>query len=238
MNRYGSLLASVIGILGPLGCIPDGAPANGGTAAAVSATDAKRCGPDGMLDDAEDENNQIALNKGRSGYWYTFGDKAGSTIAPAAGGTFAMSPGGANGSKFAAHISGKVGTGDVVYVGMGFNFVDPKGPHDLSAYKGISFWAKSNSPTRVRVKLPDGNTDPEGKVCTACFNDFGMDLELTPTWTKYTIPFGSASQLAGWGAPHPASVERTKMYGVQWQVNTPGAAYDVWVDDIELTGCP
>ena len=48
----------------------------------------------------------------------------------------------------------------------------------------------------------------------------------------------STSQLAGWGAPHPASLDATKIYGVQWQVNSPGASYDVWVDDVQFTGCP
>jgi hypothetical protein len=28
------------------------------------------------------------------------------------------------------------------------------------------------------------------------------------------------------------------MYGVQWQVNTPGAEYDIWIDDVQFTGCP
>lgn len=239
MNRKERLLAVIaclLGALGPGGCIPEGAPMTG--AAAASSTDGKRCGPEGLLDDAEDDNNQVSLNKGRSGYWYTFADKAGSAVTPAAGGTFAMSAGGANGSKHAAHMSGKVGSGEVVFAGMGFNFVDPKAPYDASAYKGISFWAKAAAPTRVRVKLPDHSTDPDGKVCTACYNDFGMDLELTPTWTRYTVPFRGASQLPGWGAPHPAAIDATKLYGVQWQVNTPGAAYDVWVDDVEFTGCP
>ncbi len=238
MNRSGCLYAGLIVLLGASGCIPEGAPVTG--AAAANSADGKKCGPDGLLDDAEDDNNQVSLTKGRSGYWYTFADKAGSSVTPAAGGTFAMSEGGANGSKHAAHMSGKVGGGTIVYAGMGFNFVDPKGPYNASAYKGISFWAKigAGSTTHVRVKIPDGNTDPDGKVCTDCFNDFGADLELTPSWTKYTIPFRSTSQLAGWGAPHPGSIDASKLYGLQWQVNTPGASYDIWVDDVEFTGCP
>lgn len=221
------------------GCIPEGGGAVTG-AAAANTPEGKACPQDGVIDDGEDGNNQVAPNKGRTGYWYTFADKEGSTVTPAAGGTFAMARGGANGSTQAAHMSGKVGGATVVYAGMGFNFVDPKGAYDASAYKGIAFWAKvsEGSTTKVRLKVPDGDTDPDGKVCSACFNDFGADLELTTTWTKYTVPFSTMTQLPGWGAPHPPSVVPAKLYGVQWQVNTPGASYDVWVDDVVFTGCP
>jgi endoglucanase len=219
------------------GCIPDGAPVTG--AAAANSAEGKPCPADGVIDDAEDDNNQIAPNKQRSGYWYTFADKVGSAITPAAGGTFAMSRGGASGSAHSAHVSGKIGSGQVVYAGMGFNFIDPKGVYDASAYGGISFWAKvgEGSTTKVRLKVPDVDTDSDGKVCTECFNDFGSDLELTTTWTKYTIPWSSLSQLQGWGAPRPGSLNAAKVFGVQWQVNAPGASYDIWVDDVVFTGC-
>ena len=66
-----------------------------------------------------------------------------------------MSAGGANGSKHSAHMSGKVGGGAVVYAGMGFNFVDPKGPYNASGYKGISFWAKAGPGTTHAVTVGD-----------------------------------------------------------------------------------
>jgi endoglucanase len=237
MNRNWCACLGVLFLSGVTGCIPDAAPMTG--AAAANSPEGKACPPDGVLDDGEDDNNQIALNKTRNGYWYTFGDKVGSTITPAAGGTFAMSRGGANGSAHAAHASGKIGGGQIVYAGMGFNFVDPKGLYDATAYGGISFWAKvgEGSATHVRLKVPDADTDPDGKVCTECFNDFGSDLELTTTWTKYTVPFSTLTQLQGWGTPRPASVNPAKLYGLQWQVNSPGAGYDIWVDDVTFTGC-
>src|SRR6478672_1889202 len=87
----------------------------------------------GLISDGENNSNQTAAIQGRGGYWYTFMDDSGSTIVPEAGkngGTFAMSPGGAGGSQFAAHMSGKVAGGGTVYAGMGLNFVDPKGTYD------------------------------------------------------------------------------------------------------------
>lgn len=225
-------------------CIPK-VEGGGGAGTAAGAGDPQaiaKCPADGVIDDAEDNNHQAAPNKGRGGYWFTFVDKSGSTITPTAGaqgGTFAMTAGGANGSAFAARITGKLATGALIYAGAGVNLIDPKGPHDLSAYKGISFWAKKGetSTGKVRLKIPDVNTDEDGKVCSECFNDFGTDLQLTTAWTKYAIPFASMSQQVGWGSPRPAALETGKIYGIQWQVNTPGESYEIWIDDVELTGC-
>jgi endoglucanase len=218
-------------------CIAGPSP---GGAAAPTATNLKSCGPSGLIDDGEDGNNQVAdANRALGGYWYTFSDKAGSSITPKAGaegGKFTMSPGGANKSQYGANMKGKVAVGDIVYAGMGLNFVDPKGPYDASKFKGVSFWAKKGpgSTGKVRLKVPDTNTDPEGKVCTACFNDFGKELSLSDEWTKYTVSYDEMRQLSGWGAPRPASVLAQKLYGLQWQVNQPGAAFDIWIDDVEF----
>jgi len=209
-----------------------------------NSAEGKACpAAEGMISDGEANSNQVNPIKGRGGYWYTFVDSNGSTITPTAGsqgGTFAMSPGGANGSKYAAHMSGQIGTADTVYAGMGLNFVDPKGTYDATAYKGVSFWAKKGpgSNAKVRLKVPDSNTDPEGKVCKECFNDFGMDLMLTEEWTQYVVPYIAMTQLKGWGSPHTPGVDSSKVYGLQFQVNDKGVPYDIWVDDIEFTGCP
>ena len=190
-----------------------------------NSPEGKQCpASEGMISDGEANSNQVNPIKGRGGYWYTFVDSNGSTITPTAGsqgGTFAMSPGGANGTKYAAHMTGQVGGGDTVY-------------------EGISFWAKigPGSTPNVRLKVPDTNTDPEGKVCKECFNDFGMDLHLTEQWTQYVVPYIAMTQLKGWGSPHTPGVDSSQIYGVQWQVNDKGAPYDVWVDEIQFTGCP
>src|SRR5689334_20090506 len=84
-----------------------------GAGSATAPSNAKSCGPDGIIDDAEDGNNQVSDVGGRGGYWYTFLDKAGSSVSPkieAQGGKFAMSPKGANGSELAANAKGKVAT--------------------------------------------------------------------------------------------------------------------------------
>lgn len=215
------------------------APGGGASVGGLGA--AKECPPEYTIDDCEDANNQVKVQKGRNGYWYTFVDKVGSTISPPANHTFIMSKGGANGSAIAARFIGKISSsGDPLFAGMGFNLTDPKGQFDASAFTGISFYAKvrSGSVKTVRLKVPDVNTDPDGKVCTECFNDFGADLSLTDQWKLYKILFSDMTQMEGWGAPHPKSIDKSKLYAVQFQVNTPGADYDVWVDDLAFLGCP
>ena len=241
MNRYAIVLTACAAAI--WGCIPKTQGGAGAAGVAEGSPEAKKCPPDAVVDDAEDNNHQAIAQKGRGGYWYTFVDKVGSTVSPTAGaqgGTFTMAQGGANGSAFGARADGKIGGGDVVFAGIGINFTDPKGPYDVSAYKGIAFYAKKGpgSIGKVRLKVPDGNTDPEGKVCTECFNDFGADIELTEAWTRYTFAFSQLTQQSGWGAPRPAALDTSKVYGIQLQVNSPGASYDIWIDDIEFTGCP
>lgn len=195
-----------------------------------------------VIEDAEDNDHRIIDHDGRGGYMYTFLDEAGSTVEPTAGrlgGTFAQAEGGANGSMYAARFHGTLGGGSVVFAGYGLNFVDPKGPYDASAYEGVSFFARrsADSVGTLRLKVPDASTDPEGGVCSECFNDFGADVELTEQWQQYVFPFEQLGQMPGWGVPRPGSIDASKIYGLQFQVTSAGASFDVWVDDISFYGC-
>src|SRR5690606_20647320 len=142
-------------------------------------------------------------------------------------------------TKKAARMTGQIGGGDIVYAGMGLNFVDPKGQYDASAYKGIAFWGRKgpNSTGSVRLKVPDVATDPDGGMRSECFNDFGMDLTFTDQWQYFPVPFDSMKQLPGWGNPRTAGIDKTKLYSIQFQVNEKGAPFEIWVDEIQFTGC-
>jgi len=196
----------------------------------------------GLIADGENNSNQIANIQDRGGYWYTFSDEEGSTVVPESGkhgGTFQMTEGGANGTKYAAHMTGTVAKSNSAYVGIGLNFVDPMGQYDASKYKGITFWAKKGpgSAAVTRLKVPDVDTVPEGKVCSQCYNDFGMDITLNDDWTQYTIPFTSMKQDKTWGSPHPDGIKPNTLYGIQFQFKEPGTSFDFWLDEIEFTGC-
>jgi endoglucanase len=190
-----------------------------------------------VIDDAADTNDQIAVQDGRSGYWYTFVDSVGSTISPPAGHKFIQSRGGAHELPYAARMMGRVSaSGNPQQAGMGFNFTNPRAAYDASKYTGVSFYAKAGagSQTRVRLDVPDVDTDPQGNVCTACLNDFGVVLELTDQWQKFTVPFAQMNQLEGWGSPQKDQIDKAKLYGIEWEVVQPGASYDVWVSDVEF----
>ena len=224
-------------IIGVVGCKP-----NPTDPSLKDTPEGAPCPASGMFDDGEDNNNQVLVQEGRGGYWYTYVDSEGSTIDPpagATGGIFSFAQGGVHGSAYAARMKGSISKAAIVFAGMGANMVDPKGPYDASRYGGISFWAKRGADTtpKVRFKMPDAATDPDGGICSACYNDFGIDLKLTDEWTQYIIPFGILKQERGWGAPHTHGIDVTKIFAAQFQVNDKGQNYDVWVDDLAFTGC-
>ncbi len=224
------------------GCGPKqdgGGPPPPQIATQKSADVVGRCGPEGLIDDCEDGNNQILKQDTRAGYWYSAVDTEGSTIEPPAGSAFPMTRGGAKGSGYAAHIKGKIAFSAKPFAVLGFNFVDPKDVYDASKYAGFSFYAKrgAGSFPKVRLKIPDVDTDPQGNVCKACFNDFGMDLELSEDWVEYVVTWGDTHQMPDWGDPRPPAIQPSKLYSVQWQVNTRSKEYDLWVDDIAFLGC-
>lgn len=202
----------------------------------LKAVNAGECTKNTLLDDAEDGDNRALVTDKRGGYWYTYADTIGTKIAPS--GAFQMAEGGAEGSKHTARMSGKLGTGGIVYAGMGFLFTEPKAPYDVSCCKGVSFWAKKSGAGvgNVRVKLGDVNTTPDGGVCHDCYNDFGAELSFSETWKKYELPFADMKQEYGWGEPRPA-LDTSRLYQLQWQVRDMGADFDISVDKIELMGC-
>jgi len=213
-------------------CVPPGARPQSAQGAAL-----KECGPDGVIDDFEDNNNQISVIGDRGGYWYTYADKEGSTVWPEQGdkgGTFTLVEGGHDAtSKFAVEVKGKLAGKSIVYAAMGLNFRDPKEAFDASMYEGITFWAKSGTgPAKMTVKLPDGNTDPDGQVCTACFNDYGTVITLNSEWQRIVLPFRSLHQEPDWGAPRKPHMDPKRLFAIHFEAKTPGADYDFWVDDI------
>lgn len=198
---------------------------------------------DALIDDGDDGDNQTKVIGYRGGYWYTFAEGEDTSVWPMAGakgGTFEMSPGGAESSPFGARFKGQVGLGEgVKLAGMGMNFLDPKGPYDASGFDGFSFWAKvgPGSARTVRLKVPDVNTDPDGGKCSECFNDFGMTLTLTEEWEHYRIAFSQLKQLPGWGSPKAFSISEDQIFGFQIQIDDKGQPFDIWVDQIRFTGC-
>jgi hypothetical protein len=225
------LVAALFVIGSGVGCVPPGAHvAPPGTVAL------KECGPDGVIDDMEDNNNQITVTGERGGYWYTYVDKDGSTVSPVPGdngGTFTMVENGHD-SKFAAEMKGHLAGKSIVYAAMGLNFLDPKEPLNASAFEGITFFAKraANTIGKLTIKIPDGNTDPDGQVCSACFNDYGYAINVSEQWTRYVLPFNDMKQEPDWGAPRKPHIDRKRIYAIHFEAKVPGGEFDFFIDDI------
>jgi endoglucanase len=201
---------------------------------------AHKCKVVDVIEDGEDNNNQIMVKDGRNGYMYTYGDNNGSTMTPEPNATFAQTPGGAEGSAYAACVKGKIAMAGIAYGGIGMDLSDPKKPTDLSKYDGIAFRARrgSDSSTLMRVKVPDVATAPEGGICTEkCFNDFGVDMHLSEEWQQFFLPFAELKQISGWGDPRPPAIDSTKLFGFQFQAQQKDQPFEFCIDDLSLIDC-
>jgi hypothetical protein len=192
-----------------------------------------RIADDGAIDDFEDGNNQLSLEGGRDGYWYTAKDTKGSTI------EMSTQEGGAGGSEESMHITGTTVSGGDESLAWGASvgaMFAGKGAYDGSKYAGIVFKARATGTGQVRFNIGDINTHLDGKVCEACWNHFGKTLSLTPEWKEYRILFTDARQMDGWGKPRPAAITPSKLYNLEFKIG-PGQTFDISIDDMAFLSC-
>ena len=134
---------------------------------------------------------------------------------------------------------------------MGFTLAttrDGAAPVDVSAYSGITFWARSDAGSAVDVLFRDVDTEPLGGRCGVtdassdqCYDDFQQELAVTSDWRQYTVLFRTLHQASApfnWGyTPPSGAFDPTQVYSILFSVmNTSGAAIqaDMWVDDVYL----
>lgn len=194
---------------------------------------------DGNVDDFEDGNKQGTVEGGRDGYWYTAADPNGSVV------EIPTDPftteGGADGSSTALRFKGKTSGAQGAWgVELGLNLKnDQTSQYDASKYKAFAFKAKAGAKEaekKVRVAFGDVNTDPSGKVCTACYNHFSSNVELTPEWKEYVLALEDTRQRPGWGNPRPAGISADKLVKVSFQIEG-GKDFDLWLDDLKFMDC-
>lgn len=241
MKDVAHTFSTILVVFGLTGCshflpLEPGATQNAGPGEPAPAADS--CEARALIENAEDGDGQSATRQGRGGYLYTYADDKGTKVSPPSS-KFKPAQGGPPGSRHALQMKGTTADGGDVYAGMGFSFVDPKGPYDASEYEGIAFLAKrgAGGPLSIRVKMPDANTDPQGGACEECYNDFGADFELNEEWTRYVVKFENLKQESGWGRPRPEQVDAKRLMGLQWQISAGSSEFDVWIDDVTFLGC-
>lgn len=197
-----------------------------------------------LIDDMEDGVGDICALAGRYGYWYTVGDGSSTTLDPPQDTTFipAMIPGGRGKSHYAARFTGSGFTNWGALLGFSLKWNAQsvsRTTYDASGTGGITFWMKSNVPVSVNFLIPETVEVNFGGDCVVsatnpnCDNHFSFMITAPSTdWVQYFVPFSALAQQNGGTATWNPKL----LIGVEFMVG-PGAAFDVWVDDISFWSC-
>jgi hypothetical protein len=239
----GSDGASGASSAGSGGTLSSGGSGGAGVAGSVAASGATSTETFELIDDFEDGDAVILPLHKRNGPWYVFHDSttAGTespfTISP-------LSPARAA-SLSALHFTASGFTDWGAGVGANFLLVDLAGKkvaYDVSAYRGIQFYAKIASGTQSTLKLlvPTTYSDPDGGKCddtvTAkrCSDHlFCTIAPLKTDWALYTCQFSDLVQ-QGFGLVQSA-LDPTSVYSIQFTLSTKVPKVllvDIWIDDV------
>lgn len=190
-----------------------------------------------LIDDLNDGDRFIPGNSGRVGAWKDSHDSTPTgTMYPDPLNPFTPTDTGDPCRRYAAYVKGAGFSdwGADFSVGLG-------SPYNASKYTGVTFWAKSDASASqvVHVSFPNKDTHPDGGLCKPnstgskqCYDHYGTRPTLTPTWTKFTIPFKELSQ-DGWGMQATA-FDPSTLFEILFQIPE-NATFAIWVDDIAFT---
>jgi hypothetical protein len=184
---------------------------------------------------------------GRNGPWYTFADAtvggtlSAFTVAPVTG---SNAP---DGSVGAAHLTA-MGFTDWG-AGLGADLLNPAAPpkknaYDVSAYKGVHFYAKvaSGASTAIKVLLITASSDPNGGICSdahptavpsqRCNDHLYAPKTIKSTWATFDVLFTELVQ-QGFGLAQP-TLDPKSVYSLQFIMPAKLAPVDLWLDDVSF----
>jgi hypothetical protein len=205
-----------------------------------------------LIDDMENDDPSIVFSEGRSGSWFVFNNGTGIQRPSLDELPFPMaklaSPRGE--SHYAAWTSGE----DFIGWGGGIGFeLRTQSSYDGSGYAGFAFWARrgADASARLRADVHDRNTTPLGRICDgratcdrngpcdpalmACYDNFGVDVELDEDWQFYSFSWDELSQV-GWSGNTYDAITSTAIYGIRFQ-SEPEKHFEFWIDDVAFV-CP
>lgn len=193
-----------------------------------------------MLSDLEDSTRNI--NPPRLGHWFGTPDNGATDVLPS--GAFVPSPGGANGTSYAAILSGK--GGDLATLGIQFDCCPGASlcSYDASAHRGVTFWYKSPRSMRVSFgTLPTTHVN-DGGTCTdaeggLCWDRHQTVLAASAEWKQRTISFGDLEQSFNDTPFESAKLtaiffEITGTYNPDTQSVEPLGTWSIAIDELEL----
>lgn len=195
-----------------------------------------------LIDDMEDGVADICPLSGRHGAWYTVGDgtSADLTVGSMLDYKPTLIPGGRGASRYAARFTGSGFTDWGALLGFNLNAVGlAVQPYDASNTGGIKFWMKSNAAVSVNFLIPETVLPANGGQCDPNANDpncnshFAFKIAApSADWAEYEVPFSALTQQY----EGKATWNPQLLLGIQFLVG-PGAAFDVWIDDVSFYYC-
>lgn len=214
------------------------------------------CVEAGLIDDLEDQNTALCPNGRRDGFWFIYWQSATGSVLPddAAQALWPLTNdphGGAAsawGLRLAGSDFGNVLASDFAAIGFSFRSEAAAGAspdYDLSAYSGLSFWAKGTQGLKIRLNVTTrasrGSAQNGTCLGTNCNDHFGKFIDISPTWTLYTVSFATLAQ-QGWGTvvmkdlAHAGSVD----FLYVGELSSPSLTFDnpstfeLLIDDVKL----
>ena len=189
------------------------------------------------LDDFEDGNSLAIAESGREGYWYTVHDMTTGTIVPDS--QFTPVPGGANGSRLAAHVqaSGYSDWGALFDLELTYLSDGVHCPYNATNFAGLRFYVRGTGRIRVALVIPATQDKEYGGTCDpaagmTCYDSHTTQaLLLSDQWTLYELPW-VAFQQRGFGTP--ASFDPGTIMHVQFAFDTPELPIDFWLDEVSF----
>jgi hypothetical protein len=200
-----------------------------------------------LIDDFEDQDlilsylSSLPAAQRRNGTWYPIQD---ATLTGISGPALVIAPlVGDTREGFALHFtaSGFMDWG----AGLGADFKKAgtvTNPYDVSAYKGIHFYAKvaAGSQTALKVLIPTTSTDAHGLKCMDtvlnkhCGDHFLCQINSIKTsWAAYECDFVDLHQQLIPG-DLVATFDPTAVYSVQLSLVTKTLGADLWLDDVSF----
>jgi hypothetical protein len=233
---------------GYAGSLAGGGAGAGGGVISAGAGGSVAGAPSGsfeLIDDFEDGDAVVIPIHGRNGPWYTFSDAtAGGKLSPftivALTGTNAHDD-----STAAVHLTASGFTDWGAGVGADLvNVAAKKVAYDVSAYKGVHFYAKvgSGASTALKLLVTTTYSDPGGGICSdalpatvpskRCSDHLYFQKTIKTTWATYDILFADLIQ-QGFGLPQ-AGLDPKSVYSLQFTMPAKLAAVDLWLDDVSF----
>ena len=130
--------------------------------------------------------------------------------------------------KTAGHLSGKLGKAAAKlwpWASLAINIEPNATPTDLSAVKGIRFWAKGSGAYRAVIT----------RKAVTDYGNFGTGFSGPKEWKQIVIPLDKMKQ-ADWAQKVPAGF--TDAISFELQPTTSNAPFDLWIDQVEFVVDP